>query len=258
MTSEGGTIMSNGRGTGRNRQFQAVSGAGQISNYERRRSQIIATATRLFARKGYVATSVNEICSAAKMGRGVLYYYLPGGKQELLYEIHERFMERLLKEFPASVTPERPANENIRELSYVLMGTIAEYKDEVTVFFHEWKSLVSNRKMWPEVRDKRRFIEDVVRIEIERGQQSGIFRDTDPKLATLAFFGMHNWAYQWIDRKGRLESRFIAETFADIFLAGIVASGHHAEVEPVAAIRRPFAMDAPALTTGSNRGLATA
>ncbi|OAI39968.1 hypothetical protein AYO38_01355 [bacterium SCGC AG-212-C10] len=193
----------------------------QLANYERRRTQIIGVATRLFARKGYTATSVNEICSATKMGRGVLYYYLPGGKQELLFQIHERFIQRLTDDFEAAVAPDRPADESLRELGCALMKIITEYKDEVTVFFHEWKSLVSNKKMWPEVRARRRYIEDIVRTEIERGQSEGVFQPVDAKLATLAFFGMHNWAYQWVDPRGRIDSATIASTFSLLFLDGL-------------------------------------
>jgi len=44
---------------------------------------LLAEAAKLFRRKGYAATGTNEILSAAGAPRGSLYYYFPGGKEEI-------------------------------------------------------------------------------------------------------------------------------------------------------------------------------
>lgn len=44
---------------------------------------LLAEAARLFRRKGYAATGTNEILAAAGAPRGSLYYYFPGGKEEI-------------------------------------------------------------------------------------------------------------------------------------------------------------------------------
>jgi hypothetical protein len=46
-------------------------------------------------------------------------------------------------------------------------------------------------------------------------------RALDPRLTTLALFGMVNWAYQWFSPAGQLRSREIAYFFWDVLLHGL-------------------------------------
>lgn len=47
------------------------------------RDRFVATASRLFREKGFGATSVGEIAEVGELPIGSLYYYFPGGKEEL-------------------------------------------------------------------------------------------------------------------------------------------------------------------------------
>jgi hypothetical protein len=50
-----------------------------------------------------------------------------------------------------------------------------------------------------------------------------VFRPVDAKFATLALFGMCNWAYQWYRADGELRSREIGYVFWDMLRRGIEA-----------------------------------
>jgi hypothetical protein len=63
----------------------------------------------------------------------------------------------------------------------------------------------------------------MVETVIERGARAGEFRPLDPRLTTLAMFGMCNWSYQWYRQEGALRTRQIAYSFWDVFLRGISA-----------------------------------
>lgn len=47
------------------------------------RDRFVLTASLLFQQKGYGATSVGEIADVGELPIGSLYYYFPGGKEEL-------------------------------------------------------------------------------------------------------------------------------------------------------------------------------
>ena len=64
--------------------------------YEARREEIIDIAARVFAERGYHATSIDHLVQATGLQRGGLYHYI-GSKEELLFQIHERFIAPLLK-----------------------------------------------------------------------------------------------------------------------------------------------------------------
>lgn len=193
-------------------------------NFVRRRDEIIREATRLFAQRGYHATSIADICDAANIGRGVLYHYIPS-KEDLLVAIHERFIEPLLERAWQIASAGEPPDVTLRNLSRELMRTIAEYLDEVTVFLHEWKALIESGPRWEEVRRKRREFERIIQETIENGQLHGVFKDTDPRLTSLAFLGAHNYAYQWLNPRGRLSPDQIADLFSGIFLSGLWRPG---------------------------------
>jgi AcrR family transcriptional regulator len=187
--------------------------------FDQKRSQIIRSATRLFAQRGFHATSMDDICDKAGIGRGVLYHYV-SSKEEILVAVHERFIEPLLERARAIVSAGDPPDVTLRALSQHLMGTMSEYLAEVTVFLHEWKALPHSKSRWRKVREKRIAFERIVQDTVEQGQREGLFRDLDPRLTSLAFLGMHNYAYQWLNPKGRLTPDEIASLFCSIFLDG--------------------------------------
>lgn len=53
------------------------------ANSKHHRKALIQTAIWLFRRQGYAATGLNEILKISKAPKGSLYYYFPGGKEEL-------------------------------------------------------------------------------------------------------------------------------------------------------------------------------
>ena len=62
---------------------QGKAGGTKQARSRRHRAQIVRTAIRLFRRKGYAGTGLQEILTASGAPKGSLYYYFPGGKEEL-------------------------------------------------------------------------------------------------------------------------------------------------------------------------------
>lgn len=57
-------------------------------DYERHRAQIMDAAARLFAKKGYLGTSMNDVANACQVSKPLLYHYFEN-KHQLLLEIIE-------------------------------------------------------------------------------------------------------------------------------------------------------------------------
>ncbi len=112
--------------------------------YEARRQEIVDIAANVFAERGYHATSIDNLVEATGLQRGGLYHYI-GSKEELLFQIHERFIDPLLKEAQEIEARGEPPTETLRALAHALMSDIATYRDQVTVFLHEWKTLGSSQ-----------------------------------------------------------------------------------------------------------------
>lgn len=60
----------------------------------RRRAQILAAATRVFAKRGFAATDLQDVADALKVGKGTLYRYFPS-KVELFQAAVDDVMVRM-------------------------------------------------------------------------------------------------------------------------------------------------------------------
>jgi AcrR family transcriptional regulator len=193
------------------------------ARHDARFSEIVDVAASLFAERGYHATSIQDLSDATGLQRGALYHYI-GGKKDLLFAIHERFIEPLLSEARGIQAGNLPPEEAIRALARALMGAIDEFGDQVTVFLHEWKT-IRNDPEAAGVRDARREFEEIVEEALARGVRDGQFAVRDLRLTTLAFLGMINYSYQWYVPGGRFTAGQVTEDFSEIFLKGILKRG---------------------------------
>ena len=56
---------------------------------------MLAAARSVFAEKGFVGATLDEIASLAEFGKGTLYNYFPGGKDEILFAIFDEIYDDL-------------------------------------------------------------------------------------------------------------------------------------------------------------------
>jgi TetR/AcrR family transcriptional regulator, cholesterol catabolism regulator len=188
--------------------------------YERRREEIVDIAAHVFAERGYHATSIDDLSEATGLQRGGLYHYI-GGKQELLIRIHERFIEPLLANAREIAARDEPPDVELRLLAQALAQDIADYRDQVTVFLHEWR-IIEDAPEWKDIRRARKEFEGIVTSCLARGVHQGVFRSIDERTTMRGFLGMINYTYQWLNPRGRISPTAVADTFVDIFLRGIL------------------------------------
>jgi AcrR family transcriptional regulator len=189
--------------------------------YDERRQEVIDIAARVIAQRGYDATTIDDLVAATGLQRGGLYHYI-GGKQDLLIAIHERFLHPLLAQARAIAAEQLPPEAALRGLAHALMENIARYTDQVTVFFHEWRTIEDDPR-WAQILRERREFEDLIGDVLERGAREGVFRFSDRRISLLGFLGMINYTPQWYEPEGRKSASAIADVFCDLFLDGIRA-----------------------------------
>lgn len=206
------------------------------SKYEARRNEIVDLAAALFARNSYAATGVAEISVAAQLGKGGLYYYI-GSKEALLVEIHERVMQPLLAASTRIASLEASPLVRLRLVSEALLRVIIERRDHVWVVLHEYRALKG--ELLESFRSRRRQFEDVVAGLFAEGQVAGLFRIEDRRLTTLAFLGMHNSTYQWVQPGGRLDPLDISRLYCAMFFEGVGMRAGVADTDAAVARLRP-------------------
>jgi TetR/AcrR family transcriptional regulator, cholesterol catabolism regulator len=188
------------------------------ANWRARRETIIDTSAQVFARNGYHATGILELCTANGLGKGALYHYI-GSKEELLAAIHDRVTDEVMLGADRVAQAGGSPREQLARLGDELLDVIHRYPDHVWVFLHEFPALTGERA--DRFRERRRRYEGRVEAVLQAGVESGEFRELDPWLAARAWLGMHNYTYLWLKADGRLTARDVAKPFADIFMHGI-------------------------------------
>jgi TetR/AcrR family transcriptional regulator, cholesterol catabolism regulator len=185
-----------------------------------RREAIIDAALMLFQRQGYSNTSMQDIADAVGLLKGSLYYYIDS-KEDLLYEIHQRFMSVLIEKAEMrEAARDLSARQRLMAVIGDLLELVRDYRPYVAVFFRELHTL--NGPRWDAFHQKREAYEAFVRRIIQQGQQDGTLRaDLDEKIVAFGLFGMCNWAYRWLDPAGSLSVEQIAQIFSALLLDGL-------------------------------------
>jgi TetR/AcrR family transcriptional regulator len=216
---------------------------GRASNYDEQRAAILRHAARLFARRGYPGTSMNQVAEAAGLSKASLYHYYRD-KYALLVEIaegHVGALESLVGEVAAQQLP--PA-ETLRRLIERIIGEYADAQDAHHVLTAEVRFL--------EPADRQRVLGAERRVVDGFAQAIGAWQPGQidaglTKPLTMLLFGMINWLFTWHRPGGALSHADLAPIVADLFFAG-VPGVRRPQRAPTAAVPPAGACHTPSLT----------
>ena len=137
---------------------------------------------RLFAKAGFGAVTIAEICEEADVGRGTFFLHFPS-KAALLYE----FNQRVAEEFGASlIEPRAPAREELCALVERISVELVAQAEIMTAMLAEFFASPETLAAAPVQGGA---LPALVTEIIRRGQERGEFaRRIDPRLAAASFF----------------------------------------------------------------------
>ena len=181
-----------------------------------RRDELVRTAARLFAERGYDGTSMGDVAEAMGLQKGSLYS-LTDSKQSLLTDA----MREGAAAFHAAlddVPEDAPAIERIRFALRGHLAVVAGQLDVATVFTREWRSLEGPAR--EEIVEARRRYEQRWRLLFREGVERGELRvDLDADAAALLVLSAANWAYTWL-RPGA-DTGALADGFTAVVVDGV-------------------------------------
>ncbi|MBY8849374.1 TetR/AcrR family transcriptional regulator [Saccharothrix sp. MB29] len=181
--------------------------------------RFVGAAVRLFAAKGFDATTVQEVVEAASVTKGALYHYF-GSKDDLLLEIYRSLIGRQMADLDAIVAQGLDAGAAVRRILVSLVETTAESIDETAVFVREMHRLDAERMA--EFRAERRRYHETFREVVERGQRDGVFGDRVPAdTVVLIALGVVNQLPTWYRPDGPKSPAGLGTEIADFVLAGL-------------------------------------
>lgn len=191
----------------------------QSAEYDKRRDDILDVATRLFASKGFMPTTVADIADASQISKSLIYYYYKS-KEDILYDVMHDYVESLLETLRDVAKQNAEPREKLRELCRRLMWRYGQ-KDQIFKVLLNERDKVSTRR-------QRALAE--MEQEISDHMQ-GIVLATRPNTPrakalrgpiTMLFYGMINSGH-WIHGQGQLGLGQFADLACDVFLHGFLA-----------------------------------
>lgn len=186
-----------------------------------RREEIVQAAAILFRRKGFDATSMQDIAEAVGMLKGSLYYHFTS-KEELLYEVVNRGVDRLLSGAePIFARQDLGPREKLRQLVRYHMLHLGRGTQSLVIASYEADKLEpAHREAYVAKRDR---YESFLRQTIAEGIARGELAPVDVKLAALAILGMCNWFIQWYRPTGPYTPEYIADYFSSLVCDRLLA-----------------------------------
>ncbi|HEV7858472.1 MAG TPA: TetR/AcrR family transcriptional regulator [Pyrinomonadaceae bacterium] len=184
-----------------------------------RLAEIYRTAAQIILRKGYDATSVNDIANALGMTKAGLYHYI-NGKKELLFDIMNFGLDELDEEV---VTPACAIADTGAKLRYIIESharLVTRGQGAITILVDEITALTpaQNRKI---TRRKREYF-DSLRNVLNQLKKEGRLQDVNTTAATFSLLGMIHWLSRWFRQEGALTEEQVAEDIVKIALKGLL------------------------------------
>lgn len=168
---------------------------------------VLDAAARLFAGRGYSATSMRDIAQAVEMLPGSLYYHF-SAKENLLVAVYEAGVRALANAVHVGASREADPWARLETACAAHLETVLKKSDYAQVLIRVLPEDV------PAVAGQLRAL---------RGQYERVFREligalplparTDRRMLRLLLFGALNWSRFWFDPAGRETPKSLARKF---------------------------------------------
>lgn len=191
----------------------------RAAGYDNQRETIVEQAAALFARNGFVGTSMNEVALACGLSKASLYHYF-ADKHQLLMHICEDHIDRLCGLVDEVAQQELPPEPRLRLL---IQRFVEEYRDaqnEHRVLTEDVRFLepADQKRILNGERKVVKAVADAmcaVRPELDRSRMA--------KPLAMLLFGMINWMFMWFKPEGELTHERMAVVVSELLFGGIGA-----------------------------------
>ncbi len=188
-----------------------------------RKKGILSAAQRVFSRKGYEATTMEDIASEAGFGKASLYFYFKGKEEVFLSLIKTGLEEQrsLLKEIIGS---QLSNVERLEALVSKLFENVEQNREFIRIVHSESQKLYASalEKVHSSIiREHKKTMEGIASI-IQDGIRSGEFRKVEPTVAAGSLMGIiRSVIFSWFVREERTPLDRYRPMVMEIFLKGI-------------------------------------
>lgn len=130
--------------------------------------KIFETSMELFAKKGYEATSIEEITSVVGVAKGTLYYHF-STKEEIFYFLVEEGMKLLKNSIDIKTSNLEKSIDKLKAIILIQIKVIKKYENFISILLSQiWGQEPRNKKCREYVFEYISMIEDIIKDGIEK------------------------------------------------------------------------------------------
>ena len=148
--------------------------------------KIFETSMKLFAEKGYDATSIEDITETVGVAKGTLYYHFTS-KEEIFDFLVEEGIKLLQNSVEIKIAKYQNYLDKIKAIILIQIKIVNKYENLINIILTQlWGKEKRNQKCQKLIYDYIDKIEDIVKIGITKGQIKG----DDAKIIATEIYGL--------------------------------------------------------------------
>jgi AcrR family transcriptional regulator len=192
---------------------------------EKRHNEIFNTTSKLFARKGYFKSGLREISKNAGISLGNLYNYITT-KEDLLYIIHNKAAEYVLKEMEQLITETENPVEKLEKMIRIELNTMNKYEDLILLLYQESHAL-SKKYLRSMLHQESEHVQKFEKV-LKKGIKIGVFKDINPTMvANIIKMMIDCWVIKRWDLRKKVTLREMAAGIIEIVMGGILSEKYY-------------------------------
>lgn len=180
--------------------------------------KIFETSIELFAKKGYEATSIDEITAVVGVAKGTLYYHF-NSKEDIFKYLVVEGMDLLKKSIYIKTKHVKGALEKLRRIVEIQIKIIIKYEEFMLLLLsHIWGNEKRNLVFRQYVFE---YIEEIAKV-IREGIEEGVIRSGDTDVMASGIFGLICSAMIYkLKMKEQIDVKNMTEQFISYIANGI-------------------------------------
>jgi TetR/AcrR family transcriptional regulator len=181
--------------------------------------KILQTASRLFVKNGYTATSMREIAAETGIGKATIYYHFPDKESIASALIKQTFSQ--MKDALQWIEAEHDPRQRIIVAVTGSVEYLLESADIISVLRREVAN--SREVMQNEFKGFFQAYMNLLKDAIQRGIDQGIFRHVDPESTTRVLMMMLQGSFAMVYLSGirHRSNKDTASAILNVFFQGI-------------------------------------
>lgn len=191
---------------------------GRPATFETPRETILKVAAKLFAARGFEATTLQNVAVEIGITKAALYHYYPT-KQAMYDAIVAHLLEQLQVWVRRQVDSAAPYEVQLKQLMISHAEFFEENYTAFVTLLHGVAGL--NRQFSPAEAAIRDRYEGFVRDLVAAGSTDGSFVTTQAEDTTRAILSLLNWMSRWYRPDGSRRAREFAEIYFNLIWNGL-------------------------------------